>query len=110
MERFAAGSKLRAAAVGIAVAAMLGLAGCQPVQTRDDFKGTVMHKSPAEVEDRVGKPHAVDETDPTKIVWIYNEVTFDIENNNKRDPKTRVIFTRQEAASKPSVVDVDFES
>jgi hypothetical protein len=110
MERFAAGSKLRAAALGIAVASILGLAGCQPVQTRDDFKGTVMNKSPAEVEDHMGKPHAVDESDPTKIVWIYNEVTFDVENKNKRDPETRVIFTRQEAASKPNVIEVDFGS
>ena len=110
MERFAAGSKIRAAAIGIAVAAMLGLAGCQPVQTREDFKGTVMNKTPAEVQSHVGKPHAVDETDPSKIVWIYNDVTFNIENKNKRDPQTRVIFTRSEAPTKHSVIDVDFGS
>ena len=108
MERFAAGSKLRTAAVGIAAAAMLVLAGCQPVQTRDDFKGTVMSKTPEEVQGRLGKPQAIDESDPSKVVWIYREVTFDIDNNNKRDPQARVIFSRQETA--PSVIDVEFGS
>jgi hypothetical protein len=108
MERFAAGSKLRAATIGIAAAAMLVLAGCQPVQTRDEFKGTVMNKTPAQVQDRLGKPNAIDETDPAKVVWIYHEVTFDIENKNKRDPKARVIFSRQETAQ--NVIDVDFGS
>ena len=110
MKRFAAGRKFRIAAAGIVAAAILGLAGCQPVQTRDDFKGTVMNKTPDEVQSRLGKPHTVDESDPSKLVWIYNEVTFDLENNNKRDPKARVIFTRGAAASKPSVVEVDFGS
>jgi hypothetical protein len=110
MERFAAGSKFRASVIGIACAAMLALVGCQPVQTREDFKGTVMNKTPAQVQDQVGKPNAVDETDPAKIVWIYNEVTFDVDNKNKRDPQTRVIFTRSEAADKQSVIDVDFGS
>jgi hypothetical protein len=110
MECFATARKLRTSAVGIAAAAMLALAGCQPVQTRDDFKGTVMNKTPTEVQDKVGKPAAVDETDPAKLVWIYREVTFDIGNNNKRDATTRVIFSRQEAPTTPSVIDVDFGS
>jgi hypothetical protein len=108
MERFAAGSKLRTAAVGIAAAAMLVLAGCQPVQTRDDFKGAVMSKTPAEVQTRLGKPDAIDESDPAKVIWIYHGATFDLENNNKRDPQARVIFNRQETAR--SVVDVQFGS
>jgi hypothetical protein len=88
---------------------MLAVSGCQPVQTRDDFKGTVMNKTPEEVQKKLGKPHSVDESDPSKLVWTYNEATFDIENNNKRDPAARVIFTRGEAV-KPSVIDVDFGS
>jgi hypothetical protein len=94
--------------VGIAMAAMLGLAGCHPMQTRDDFKSAVMNKSPEEVQQALGKPDTVDESDPSRLVWIYNEATFNIANNNKRDPKARVIFSRQ--ASKPSVVEVDFGS
>ena len=110
MERFATAGKFRTAAVGIVAAAMLVLAGCQPVQTRDDFKGTVMNKTPTEVQGKLGKPAAVDETDPAKIVWIYREVTFDIDNRNKRDATTRVIFSRSESPSTQSVIEVDFES
>jgi hypothetical protein len=110
MERFATARKFRTAAVGIAALTMVALAGCQPVQTRDDFKGTVMNKTPTEVQSKLGKPAAVDETDPAKIVWIYRQVTIDIDNHNKRDAMTRVIFSRSESPSSQSVIDVDFGS
>jgi hypothetical protein len=62
------------------------------------------------VQGKLGKPHAVDETDPSKLVWIYREVTIDIDNHNKRDATTRVIFSRSESPSTQSVIDVDFGS
>jgi hypothetical protein len=102
--------KFRTVAAGLAALTLVALAGCQPVQTRDDFKGTVMNKTPTEVEKKLGKPASVDETDPSKVVWIYREVTIDIDNHNKRDAATRVIFSRSESPSTQSVIDVDFGS
>ena len=105
-----AGSRFRGAAVGIVAAVMLCLAGCQPVQTREDFKGAVINKSPAEVENHLGKPDSIDNSNPSVIVWVYKGMTFDMENNNKRDPSARVIFGRQNAAGSESVIDVNFGS
>jgi hypothetical protein len=39
-----------------------------------------------------GKPARVDDTNPTRVVWIYKERTFDVPSR-KTDPQTDVIFS-----------------
>ena len=109
MSCFNAG-KLRTLAVSIAALATIGLTACNPIHTREDFQREVMNKSPKEVEKQLGKPDAIDESDPAKVAWIYENKTIDVDNKNKRDPKTRVIFSRQEPAGSQTVAEIQFGS
>ena len=68
-----------------------------------------MNKSEAEVVSKVGKPAAVDESNPARVTWIYKSATYDLTNQNKRDSKTLVIFARDPASGKLKVTDVQFE-
>ncbi|RPI43350.1 MAG: hypothetical protein EHM59_15610 [Betaproteobacteria bacterium] len=69
-----------------------------------------MNKSPQEVEKHLGKPDAIDDSDPAKVAWIYENKTIDVDNKNKRDAKTRVIFNRQEPSGSQTVTEVRFGS
>jgi hypothetical protein len=89
---------------------MLGLTACDPIHTREDFRRDVMSKSPKEVEKHLGKPDSIDNSDPAKLTWIYDNLTIDTENKNKRDPKTRIVFGRQDPAGSPTVAEVHFGS
>lgn len=95
-------------AVTLAVA-MLAVTGCGEFYGRDDFKGYVMSKSDAEVVKKIGKPAAVNDSDPKRVTWTYNSVTYDVDNQNKKDSRTLVIFSRDPQNGKMAVVDVQFE-
>lgn len=95
-------------AVTLAVA-MLAVTGCGEFYGRDDFKGYVMNKSDAEVAKRLGKPAVVNDSDPKRVTWTYNSVTYDVDNQNKKDSKALVIFKRDSQNGQLTVVEVQFE-
>ena len=98
---------LRAAAAGALAVAIL--TGCGPKMERKDFTTAVMSKSDAEVQKAVGKPEAVDASNPDRVVWTYKSVTFDLANANKMDGKDVVIFARNPTTGKLTVAEVKFE-
>lgn len=90
-------------------AASLALAGCSGVQSREDFTAKVKDKSDKEVAKEIGKPATVTEIAPDQVAWTYNERTFNIEQGNKFDAKTVVVFNKAGADGQRKVVDVKFE-
>lgn len=79
-------------AVGSVVAAGLLLSGCGDLYDRADFAKSVQSKSEAEIRKSIGKPTAVDSSNPERVVWTYTSTTFDNANGNKRDAKTIVVL------------------
>ena len=73
-------------------AAVFTLAGCGDLYDRKDFESNVRDKSEEEVRKKVGKPAAVDSSNPERVTWTYNTTTFDSTNKNSRDQKTVVVF------------------
>jgi hypothetical protein len=100
------GHAVRAAA-GVAMLAVL--AGCGPKLERQDFTTAVMNKSDAEVQKAIGKPDAVDASNPEHVVWTYTSVTFSLANGNKMDAKDQVIFARNPSTGNLTVAEVKFE-
>ncbi len=93
---------------GLAVAALV-LAGCGEIYDRNDFTKLVVGKSEQEVTKGVGKPAVVDSSNPDRVTWTYNAVTFDLEKSNRRDPKTIVVFTRDAAKGTLRAAEVKYE-
>ena len=73
----------------------LALTACGDIYSREDFTKAVVGKSDDEVSKQFGKPGIVDTSNPKRVVWTYIRETFDLANQNKRDPKTMVIFEQQ---------------
>lgn len=96
MKRIPLVRRLLAAIIAVALAGCIGGAG----YPRGQFSGYVLEKSEAEVQDKVGKPDAIDTTDKEHPVWVYKGKTFDTENNNQTDSVTRVIFSKDPATGK----------
>ncbi|MBI4190015.1 MAG: hypothetical protein HY525_05695 [Betaproteobacteria bacterium] len=88
--------------------ATLVTAGCGDIYERADFTTLVMGKSDRDVTKNVGKPAAVDSSNPERVTWTYNSVTFNLANNNSRDSKTIVVFKR-DAGGKLTAAEVKFE-
>jgi hypothetical protein len=89
---------LIAAACGI----LLGLTGCSGGgggQQRGLFTGYVMDKTEQEVEAKVGKPDAVDASNPNTPKWVYKKKTFDPDNLNQVDNETILIFQKDAAGT-----------
>ena len=82
--------------------------GCGQIQGREEFTKAVMNKSEQEVTDAVGKPAAVDASNPARVRWTYNAVTYDIDKQNKRDDKSVVIFAPSAEKGQLKVVGVEF--
>ena len=85
-------SILAAALCGLVIA----LAGCGAKdggQQRGLFTGSVTDKTEKEVEERFGKPAAVDATGST-VKWTYKRITFDPDNQNLVDNETILIFQK----------------
>ncbi len=99
--------KLSIAAV-LAVAG-LSLGGCGDLYERADFATSVQGKSDAEVKKAVGKPASVDTSNPERVTWTYNSVTFNVGNANKRDAKTVVVFKPEGAGGKLRAVEILYE-
>jgi hypothetical protein len=89
---FSIGALIRACSIVLVTAALSGLAGCGDIHGHEEFSKMVMNRAEADVSKSIGKPAAVDSTNPARVVWTYNNVTYDIENQNKRDARTLVVF------------------
>jgi hypothetical protein len=92
-----------------AIAATLVFSGCSEMMSRDDFAARVRDKSDAEVAKLVGKPAVVETTAPDQVAWVYNSKTFNVEERNKFDTKTVVVFAKSQSDGKLKAVDVKFE-
>jgi hypothetical protein len=93
----------------LALAGVVALAGCAEVSTRDDFTAKVDGKSMKDVRAAVGKPSKVDEAEAGTVMWTYERRTLDIENKNKRDDRTILVFTTPAADDAAKVSEVRFE-
>jgi outer membrane biogenesis lipoprotein LolB len=82
------------------------LAACGNTFSRDDFTKAVVGKSEQEVTTAVGKPSSVKETDAEHATWTYSHQTFDLNNQNRIDSTTTVIF--EGPAGKRHATKVDF--
>ena len=98
----------RLAAVAV-LAASFVLAGCSEVLSRDAFTARVQHKSDAEVAKEIGKPAAIDASAPDHVKWTYNSRTFNVQERNKFDKKTVVVFRKAAPDGKLQATDVVFE-
>lgn len=91
------------------VAACLVFAGCAEPLSRDDFASRVKDKSDTEVAKVVGKPAAVDASAPDQVTWTYTARTFNINESNKFDAKTVVVFSKAGSNGQLRATDVKFE-
>ena len=71
---------------------LFAIAGCDAMSSREDFEARVKDKSVAEVQKKIGKPVAVDESVPGTVRWTYTGKTFHTEGGTKFDKKTVVVF------------------
>ena len=96
---------LGAAAVVIAA---LTAGGCGDIHERSEFAGFVMGKSSKEVISKVGKPAAVDESNPARVLWTFKRATFDLANQNREDGTTLVTFEPKGPSGGLVATDVKF--
>jgi hypothetical protein len=89
-----------------ALLAFVALAACSRPFSRDDFTTAVIGKSEQEVLTAVGKPASVKEDDPDHARWTYSHQTFDLNNQNRMDSTTTVLF--EGPAGKRHATKVDF--
>jgi hypothetical protein len=84
---------VRTAATAAILTLCLVLSACSERTNREDFTSLIKGKTEQEVRKNAGKPDSVDETNNGRHVWTYNSRTFDIQQQNKLDARTVVIFT-----------------
>jgi hypothetical protein len=80
----------------VVIVSLAVLAGCSGSYSRGLFQGYVVGTPAEEIEARVGKPVAVDASNPDKPRWVYEKKTFDPDNMNKVDEKTIIILERRD--------------
>lgn len=77
------------------VCILIATAACKPGDMpRGQFQGFAVDKTEEEVIAKFGQPAEVDRKNPDKPVLIYHKRTFDTDNYNTQDPKTRVIMEK----------------
>lgn len=94
---------------GLILITLLAIAGCDAMSSREDFEARVKDKSVAEVQKKIGKPVAVDESVPGTIRWTYKGKTFYTDSGTKFDKKTVVVFRQVAANTPPRMVEVVYE-
>jgi len=99
---------LRNAATAALLATCLVVSACSERVNREDFSQMTKGKTEPEVLKYAGKPDAKDEQKGDLHVWTYKHRTFDVQNSNKFDDKTVVIFSPA-ADGKMAVAEVKFE-
>jgi hypothetical protein len=103
------GGMARALGAIVLVIAVQFMSGCGQFFGRDDFTGYVMNKTAAEVTAKVGKPATVDDSTPERVIWTYQSITYDLQDHNKKDARTLVIFRRDAPGGQLKVAEVKFE-
>ena len=103
------GSMARALGAILLVIAVQFMFGCGQFFGRDDFTGYVMNKTAAEVTAKVGKPATVDESNPDRVIWTYQSITYDLQDHNNKDARTLVIFKRDAPGGQLKAAEVKFE-
>jgi len=103
------GGMARAFAAIVLVIAMQFMAGCGEFFGREDFTGYVMNKTEKEVVAKVGKPATVDDSSPERVIWTYKLITYDLQDHNKKDGSTLVIFRRDAPGGTLRVAEVKFQ-
>jgi|SoiMethySBSTD1v2_1073268.scaffolds.fasta_scaffold301357_2 hypothetical protein len=93
-------------ALAAALSLTVALSACSDTYSRDDFTTAAIGKSEQEITAKFGKPSEVDESNPEHVVWVYKHETFNLQDQNKIDSKTMVIF--EGAAGSRHVAKVDF--
>jgi len=96
-------------AVVLALAGIVAVAGCAEIYTRDDFTARVDGKSMEDVRTLIGKPLQVDQGEAGTVMWTYERRTIDIENKNKMDKRTVLVFTAPASNDGTKVREVRFE-
>ena len=99
---------VRTAATAAILTPCLALGACSERTNREDFASLIKGKTEQEVRKNAGKPDSVDETKKDRHVWTYNSRTFDVQQQNKFDARTVVVFTRS-PEGKMVVAEVKFE-
>ena len=84
---------LHAAATAAILAICLVLGACAERVNREDFAMLLKGKTEQEVLKVAGKPATVEDKRADHHVWTYTSRTFDVNNQNKFDAKTVVIFS-----------------
>jgi hypothetical protein len=86
-------SKLKKAVLLICIVMLT--AACKPSEMpRGKFQGFAIDKTVEEVVAKFGKPAEENRKDPNRPVLVYYNRTFDTDNYNVQDPKTRVVFEK----------------
>jgi hypothetical protein len=75
----------------VSIAALV-LGGCSELMSRGDFEARVKEKREHEVRKDIGKPTEVDNAG-NAVRWVYVKRTFNIEDANKFDNRTIVVFS-----------------
>lgn len=89
--------EFRRLARGLAIAGVIVLAAaCKTDYPRGQFQGYVLGGTEEEIVAKVGKPAGVDKSNAEKPVLIYQDKTFDVENFNKVDLRTRVFLEKKD--------------
>ncbi|MFO1325507.1 MAG: hypothetical protein U1F15_15790 [Burkholderiales bacterium] len=80
--------------IALLIAVPLVLAACSGGYQRGIFTGYVVDSTEEEITKKIGKPDAIDNSNPNAPRWTYNKKTFDPENQNKTDEKTIVVLRK----------------
>ena len=92
-------SRTRRFAVALLAAAVLAACSGGGYQ-RGIFQGYVIDSTEEEITSKIGKPDAIDNSDPNAPRWTYNKKTFDPDNQNKTDEKTVVVLKKDSKTGK----------
>ena len=112
MPRIAANSPLRNARSLLAcvtLATVIVLSGCGEKLSREDFTIAVKDKTAADVQKKMGKPDADDESAPGALKWIYKSTTFSTGEATKMDNRAIVVFQQRDPNTPATVADVAYD-
>ena len=90
-------------------ALMVALGGCGEKLSREDFAAAVKDKTAADVQKTVGKPDAVDESQPGAVKWTYTSKTFSTGEATKMDKRAVVVFQQRDPNAPATVADVMYD-
>ena len=92
--------QVRTRRIVIALAAATVLAACSGGYQRGIFQGYVIDSTEEEITSKIGKPDAIDNSDPNAPRWTYNKKTFAPDNMHKTDEKTVIVLKKDPKTGK----------